>query len=129
MKLTEKLREWVDFDDEYRILLFNPRREKWDSTLTQSIDNSSFLQQVTWEQHHLNIADFRIFYFTKDSKAPITFMELGQMITRPGIICCENGFYRTGNLEINAILHGMPIVDNMDALVKYLKVVVSAKQI
>jgi len=112
----------------YDAILFNPRRQEWNAKLKQSIDEPSFLEQVTWEQHYLHSADFRIFYFTKDSKAPITFMELGQTITKPGIICCEEGFYRTGNLEITAKLNGMPIVSNMDDLLKHLKVLISAKQ-
>ena len=114
--------------NDYNVVLFNPRRDNWDNTLEQSLDNPIFVEQVTWEQYYLKLADYRIFVFTADSKAPITFFELGEFIDKPGIICCLDGFYRKANVQITAALHGKVVLNTLDELVSYLKVIITEKQ-
>jgi len=114
--------------NDYRVILYNPRRDNWDKNWKQDLDNSEFVAQVTWEQHYLKVADYRVFVMTAESKSPITLLELGQYINKPGIVLCEPGFYRKANVEITAHLNGMPVVDSMDELIQHLKVVIAEKQ-
>ena len=110
------------------IILYNPRRDNWDKNWKQSLDNPEFVRQVTWEQYYLKVAAYRVFVMTAESKSPITLLELGQYINKPGVVLCEPTFYRRANVEITARLNGMPIVDSMDELVAHLKVVIAEKQ-
>lgn len=49
--------------DDYNV--FNPRRESWDSSWRQSIDNPHFKEQVEWELYALEQADIIILFFAK----------------------------------------------------------------
>lgn len=109
------------------VILYNPRRDQWDKDWKQSLDNTEFVGQVTWEQFYLKAADYRVFVMTAESKSPITLLELGQYIDKPGIVLCENGFYRGANVEITARINGMPFVRTMDELIAHLKVVIAEK--
>lgn len=106
---------------DYDVLLLNPRRDDWDSSWKQTKDNPQFLEQVKWEQNGLKNASFRIFVFLKDSKSPITLLELGKHLKDYGAVCCETGFYRKGNVDIVAEAAGMPLFDNIDDLIVYVK--------
>jgi hypothetical protein len=102
----------------YDILILNPRRDDWDSSWEQSIDNPEFKRQVTWELDAQEAADMVIFVFTKESKAPITFLEFGLYgPDKDSMVCAEEGFYRQGNLDIVAERFNIPIYHDLDALI------------
>ncbi len=105
----------------YRITIYNPRRDHWDCSLEQNIKNPQFREQVTWEQHYLAESDIRIFVFTDNSKAPITFFELGLFINKPNLICVEDGFYRKANIDITATLYGKPVYNTIEDMINHLK--------
>ena len=44
------------------VILLNPRRDDWDSSWQQSIDNQPFRQQVDWELDGLDLADVILMY-------------------------------------------------------------------
>jgi hypothetical protein len=116
--------------DNYDVLILNPRRDDWDASWEQSIDNPEFVEQVTWELDAQEACDMVIFVFTKDSKAPITFLEFG--LYGPGkdsLVCAEEGFYRTGNLDIVAKRFNIPIYHNMDEMIEDLKRVLDQHQL
>ena len=111
-----------DFD----ILILNPRRDDWDASWEQSADNPEFAKQVTWEYDAMEAADMVVFVFTKDSKAPITFYELGRFgRDKDALVCAEEGFYRQGNLDIYCRLDSIPIYHNLEAMLEDLKNVLS----
>lgn len=86
-----------------QIQVLNPRRDDWDASWEQSIDNPQFKEQVEWELEGLLRADIVIFYFDPATKSPITLMELGLMAgTDPSKIAviCPEGFWRKGNVDI-----------------------------
>jgi hypothetical protein len=62
-----------DFD----IDIYNPRRDFWDESLEQSINNPVFKGQVEWELTVLENASVRLFYFDPSTKSPVTLSELG----------------------------------------------------
>src|SRR6478735_6671853 len=59
------------------ITFLNPRRDEWDSSWVQSIDNKMFRDQVEWELNGLMAADFVPMYFDPATKSPISLLELG----------------------------------------------------
>lgn len=85
---------------DYDGYLYNPRRDDWDSSWEQNIQNKQFREQVEWELDAMDAADLIIYYFAKDSKSPITLLELGLHKEDNIIVCCPEGFYRKGNIDI-----------------------------
>jgi hypothetical protein len=118
-RVTEEL---IEFD----INILNPRRDNWDSTLEQSIENNEFYKQVNWEQNALERSDLIVMYFAKDSLSPISLMEFGQFIsTKQMIIYCPQGFWRKGNVDIVALLNDTPVYEDYEDFIKIVKVEVS----
>lgn len=83
--------------------IFNPRRNDWDSSWEQSIDNQQFFDQVSWEQQYI-LADNMVvfFYFAPGTISPISLLELGQCLEayQKMIVVCPHGFHRKGNVDI-----------------------------
>jgi hypothetical protein len=119
----------IDALKDYNVILFNPRRDKWDSTWKQTVDNENFVEQVKWEQYYLTLADYRIFVMLDGSMSPITLLELGQFIKKPGVIFCGKDFYRRGNIEITAKLNNMKVIDTLDQLIIHLKSIIPSVKI
>lgn len=75
--------EWLDEilynNGDRGVLVFNPRREKWDMN-----DPSAVFQQIDWEFRKLEAMDiFSMYFCTSDtSVGPICFYELGRNICR-----------------------------------------------
>lgn len=83
------------------ITFLNPRREEWDNSWVQSIDNKMFRDQVEWELNGLVASDFVAMYFDPKTKSPISLLELGLMAhTSKIFVCCPDEFYRRANVEI-----------------------------
>jgi hypothetical protein len=102
-------------DRPYTVL--NPRRADWDSSWTQEFENPQFYQQVTWELNALDKADIIILYLLPDSKSPISLMELG-LYANSGklLVCCPNGFWRKGNVDIVCERFNIPLYENIEKL-------------
>jgi hypothetical protein len=99
------------------IVILNPRRDDWDSSWVQSIDNLPFRTQVEWELSGLELASVVAMYFAPSSKAPITLLELG-LCARSGkvVVCCPEGYWRRGNLEVVCRRYGAPLVSTLAEL-------------
>ncbi len=111
---------------EFDILILNPRRDDWDSSWEQTKDNPEFAIQVNWELDAQEMADMVLFVFPKDSKAPITFLEMGLYgKDKDSMVCCEEGFYRQGNLDIVCERLSIPIYHSLEAMLEDLKNVLS----
>src|SRR5437660_12664993 len=64
---------------ELPVAILNPRRESWDASWEQSIDNPQFRDQVEWELEGLERATVVAMYFASSTKSPVTLLELGLM--------------------------------------------------
>ena len=107
-------------DTELRFL--NPRRDDWDSSWAQTASNPYFNQQVTWELDALDYSDLIVFYFDPNTKSPITLMELGLYASSGKVIvCCPDGFWRKGNVEIVCQRYDVTLVNSFDELVNAVK--------
>jgi hypothetical protein len=101
------------------VLILNPRRDDWDSSWKQEKTDPQFSEQVNWEQDGIEAADLILVVFTKDSKAPITFLELGMnMKSNKVLVFCPDGFYRKGNVDICCDRNEVPVYEDLDELVK-----------
>ncbi len=101
------------------LVVLNPRRDNWDSSWEQKISNHQFNQQVTWEMDGLDSADIALFYFDPKTKSPVTLLELG--LTMPkvdvaSIVCCPDGFWRQGNVEITCKRHNIYFTKSLNVL-------------
>ncbi|GAA3217882.1 hypothetical protein GCM10010468_40980 [Actinocorallia longicatena] len=101
------------------LAVLNPRRDHWDSSWPQTIEDPRFREQVEWELDGLERADLVAFYFSPTGPAPITLLELG-LTARSGrlIVCCPDGYWRKGNVEIVCARFGVPLVGDLGELVR-----------
>ena len=101
------------------VVILNPRRDEWDASWIQSIDNPQFREQVEWELAGQELATVIAMYFAPATKAPITLLELG-LFARSGkvVACCPEGFWRRGNVEVVCRRYGVPLVSDLAELVQ-----------
>lgn len=105
-------------------VILNPRRDDWDSSWEQKIENLQFREQVEWELSALDRADFIVFYFDPKTMSPISLMELG---LHAGfhpyprvVVCCPEGFWRKGNVDVVCQRYGLKQVETIEELISTL---------
>ena len=100
-----------------RLLILDPRRDEWDASWEQRSDNPLFRGQVEWELDGLEAADVVAYYFAPGTKSPVTMIELG-LFARSGkaIVCCPEGFWRKGNVDIVCERYGIERAESLEAL-------------
>lgn len=97
--------------------ILNPRRDDWDSSWEQSIDNPQFKEQVEWELEGLGKADIIMINFDPTGPAPITLLELGLFVLTCNVfVCCPKGYWRRGNVEIVCERYEVPFFDKFEDL-------------
>ncbi len=118
--------KWQDFlidniEHQY-INILNPRRKDWNSTWKEDINNPNFYDQVNWELNGLERADLIVMYFDPQTKSPISLLELG-LYANSGkmVVCCPNGYWKKGNVDIICSKYNIPQIGNLTELVSYLK--------
>ena len=90
--------------------IFNPRRDDWDSSWVQSINDAKFREQVNWELEAMYAADVVFMHFCADTKSPITLLEFGLNIcTGKLVVVCPDGYWRKGNVEVTAARYCNPV--------------------
>lgn len=102
-------------------LILNPRRADWDASWEQSIDNPQFREQVEWELDALDAADIILMYFSPETRSPITLLELGIHAAKSPeklFVCCPEGFWRKGNVDIVCARHNVMQAQSLDELIE-----------
>jgi hypothetical protein len=107
---------------DYPITIFNPRRDDWDSSWEQKESNPQFSKQVNWEMNMLDVCDIIFMYFSPETKSPISLLELG-LYANSGkmIVCCPDGFWRKGNVDIVCSRYNIPVYNTLDAAIGRLR--------
>ncbi len=102
-----------------KVVLLNPRRDDYNPNAKQTIKDDYFRGQVEWELAGLERADLVIMYFQKETKAPISLLELG-LFARSNklLICCPEGYWRKGNVDIIAAKFNIPSFNTLPELLK-----------
>jgi hypothetical protein len=104
------------------LVLLNPRRAAWDASWRQSIDNPQFREQVEWELDGLMHATLVAMYFAPSTQAPVTLLELGLTATSGRlVVCCPEGYWRKGNIEVVCARHRVPLVATLDELIAHIR--------
>lgn len=99
-------------------IVFNPRRDDWDSTWEQKFENPQFYQQVNWELRAMEQSDMIVMFFSPNTKSPITMLELG-LYARSGKlhVICPDGFWRKGNIEIVCNYYNIPLSNSIQEFI------------
>lgn len=90
------------------LTVLNPRRDAWDASWSQTLDDPRFRGQVEWELEAQERATAIAMYFDPATKAPVTLLELG-LFARSGkaVVCCPAGFWRKGNVDVVCARYGV----------------------
>ena len=131
MGLAENWQEVLtkELDDmEYNVMIYNPHRDDWDSSWEQKQSNNQFNHQVNWELNHLEESDIIFMYFSPETKSPISLLELG-LYADSGkmIVCCPDGFWRKGNVDIVCTKYNIPLFNNLNDAIGALKTKIYSK--
>jgi Nucleoside 2-deoxyribosyltransferase like len=115
---TELTRALDDLD----VLVLNPRRDDWDSSWRQQADDPQFRTQVEWELEAQERASLIAMYFAPSTQAPVTLLELG-LFARTGklIVCCPEGFWRKGNVDLVCRRHGIATAPSLPDLAAHVR--------
>jgi hypothetical protein len=112
--------ELQDLLKDHSLIIYNPRRDDWDSSWEQRSDNPPFREQVEWELAALNRADLILMYLQPGTKSPISLLELGLCAaSRKLAICCPDGFWRKGNVDIVCQKFSIPQCDTLEELANF----------
>lgn len=128
-QVTEVLSEFEIFrQGKKEIKILNPRRDDWDSSWVQSIENKEFAEQVNWELDAMEAADVIVLWFDPATKSPISLLELGlHAQSQKMLVYCPDGFWRKGNVDIVCERNGIPHYDNETDFLDFLKEFVEMK--
>jgi Nucleoside 2-deoxyribosyltransferase like len=104
------------------VVILNPRREDWDASWRQSMDEPRFVEQVEWELAAQERAAVIAMYFAPSTQAPISLLELG-LAARSGklLVCCPEGYWRKGNVDVVCRRYGVPLLKDLPALIGEVK--------
>lgn len=114
--------DWqTKFTNEFKgldIVFLNPRRDSWDISWEQTMENQEFRTQVEWELSGMDLADLIVMYLDPATKSPVSLLELG-LFARSGklAVCCPKGFWRRGNVEIVCKRYQVPFFEEIKDLV------------
>jgi hypothetical protein len=107
--------EVVELLGDVDCIALNPRRKEWDKSWKQDMDNPKFREQVEWELKGLEQSSLIALCFTKESKAPISLLELGLHASGGKVIVhCPKGYWRKGNVDIVCARHGVPLLEDFE---------------
>ena len=110
-----------ELEDFYGVI-YNPRRDEWDNSWKQEKENPKFYEQVSWELNALEYSRQVFMYLAPDTKSPIPLLELGLVADKQKcIVCCPDGFWRKGNVEIVCTKYNIPFFDTYEAAMEELK--------
>jgi hypothetical protein len=105
---------------DYDIDVYNPRRPDWDSSWKQTIEDENFSHQVNWELSCLEKSDLIVMYLAPGSKSPISLLEMG-IFRDKLLVCCPDGFYRKGNVDITCQRYNVVVCNNFTKFVELIK--------
>ena len=122
-KVTNIISEWETYrQGKTEVKILNPRRDDWDSSWEQSINNPQFKEQVEWELSALEASNVIVLWFDPTTKSPISLLELGLFAgSSKMVVYCPDGFWRKGNVDIVCEQNGIPNYDNETDFFDFLK--------
>jgi hypothetical protein len=113
---AKMVKELEDLD----VAILNPRRDDWNSGWVQRESDPNFAEQVTWEMDGLDAVDVIALYFEAGTLSPICLMEMGIYAYHSPeklVVCCPEGYWRVGNVEVLAHRKEVKLVDTYEEMV------------
>tara|TARA_R110000782_G_scaffold144871_4_gene237723 strand:- start:251 stop:718 length:468 start_codon:yes stop_codon:yes gene_type:complete len=105
-----------------RIRFLNPRRDDWDSSWKQTIEEDKFVEQVLWELNSLEMAHIIIMYFDPNTKSPISLLELGLHAKEQKlVVLCPEGFWKKGNVDVVCEYYSINQVETFEELITFIR--------
>lgn len=102
-------------------IVFNPRRDNWDSSWEQKIENPEFRQQVEWELDALEKADVILMYFAGATYSPISLLELGLFAKSGKLkVVVDELFWRKGNIDVVCQKYKVEQFNSLETLINHL---------
>lgn len=121
-------REIVEILNDEDVIILNPRRDDWDSSWTQSMDNPKFKEQVEWELYGIENSTMVIMCFMPNTLSPVSLLELGLCLKNKNVLVyCPKDFYRKGNIDITCALYRIPVFDDFEVFKEKIKLVFKKK--
>lgn len=100
------------------ITVCNPRRGEWNPTISPLEGDKEFRTQVEWELQALENVDVICFFFDTNTQSPVTMLELGLWASSGKVVvCCDEKFWKAGNVHIVCQRYGIPYVKSFADLV------------
>jgi hypothetical protein len=117
-------RDWqsevIEYFRDSDIVIFNPRRENWDS----SANSDALEKQIDWELQALEIADAIFINLERDSQSPISLLEFGLYAGRASsgkanklIVACPEEFWRYTNVLVTAERYKVLMVHSVSSMI------------
>jgi len=119
-----------DFERFFRdldVIILNPRRDDWDSNEPQVYENAYFKDQVNWELDNLEKADYIFLYLHPETISPISLLELGESSDKNIVVCCPQGYFRRGNIQIYCKRKGIRLIDNLYEAKQYMRSIINVE--
>lgn len=103
--------------------ILNPRRADWDRRWDELENKTQFNEQVNWELDAMNRADIILMNFLAASQSPVTLLELGlQAASGKLLVCCPDGFWRSGNVQIICERYQIPFYKEYKKLLNSIRI-------
>lgn len=100
------------------VTLFDPRTTSYGA----GASSDEFKTHVNWELEALEESDLVVMYLDAASQSPISLIELGLYAqSEKLIVCCADGFWKKGNVEIVCERYGVHQVAKLEDLITEIK--------
>jgi hypothetical protein len=121
-KAIEWQKEFIAALSDKNIRFLNPRRDDWDSSWGQTMDDPKFLEQVQWELNSMEMSHIIVMVFDPKTLSPISMLELGLHAKEQKVmVVCPDGFWKKGNIDVTCEFYGINQFDSMDELIEFMK--------
>jgi hypothetical protein len=121
-KAVEWQKEFIAALSDKNIRFLNPRRDDWDSSWGQTMDDSNFVEQVQWELDSMEKSHMIVMVFDPNTLSPISMLELGLHAKEQKLmVVCPDGFWKKGNIDVTCEFYGINQFNTMDELIEFMR--------
>jgi hypothetical protein len=115
-------KEFIAALSDKNIRFLNPRRDDWDSSWGQTMDDPKFVEQVQWELNSMEMSHIIVMVFDPNTLSPISMLELGLHAKEQKLmVVCPDGFWKKGNVDVTCEFYGINQFDTMDELIEFMR--------
>jgi len=121
-KAKEWQKDFIAALSDKPIRFLNPRRDDWDSSWGQTMDDPNFVEQVNWELNSMEMAQIIVMVFDPNTLSPISMLELGlHAKDKKLMVVCPDGFWKKGNIDVTCEFYEINNFDTMEELIEFMR--------